>query len=221
MIELAHGVQGLVKSVTMGIALFVIILVFSYIFRESQVAGLVLSGSYKLGDLVWLAMLGLIGAVVFDIGDNVSPLLAWVAKNRYAGESELDWNELVRAVTRVAVLFVVWLLLLSPVESLVVAFGSLINANALRASYHILFGLAISYCGLSGALRSRATGLKQLEPPSEVHWDGLQEAVKMSEYLKRLEALESSGQIDDKTYEKLHAEYESKLRAAIEKSAGP
>jgi hypothetical protein len=221
MIELAYQAQELVKSVTIDIVLVVIILVVSYVFTGTHSAGLVLSGSYTLGDLIWLVMLGLIGAAVFDIGSNVSPLLALVAKKRYGGERVLDWNELVRAVTRVAILIVVWLLLISPVESLVVAFGYLINANALRALYHILFGLAIAYCGVLGALRSRATGLKQPEPLSGVHWDGLQEAVKMSEYLKRLEALESSGHIDDRTYEKLHVEYESKLRAAIEKSAGP
>ena len=214
MIELANQVYGLVKSVTIDIALLAVVLVFSYAFKGLQVAGMKLFGSsYTFGNLVWLVMLGVIGLVLFDIGDRVSPLLASVVRKRYTGKRALDWDVLARAVTRVANLIVVWLLLASPTKSMVQLLGF---PDAALGLYHILFGLAIAYCAVSGAVESRAPGLKRLEPLSGVSWDGLEEAVRMSQYLKRLEALGSSGHMDERTYDKLRAEYERRLREAIE-----
>jgi len=216
-IELANQVYGLVKSVTIDIALLAVVLVFSYAFKGLQVAGMKLFGSsYTFGNLVWLVMLGVIGLVLFDIGDRVSPLLASVVRKRYTGKRALDWDVLARAVTRVATLIAVWLLLIPPVASLVDVLRSQVSPNTVLGLYHILFGLAIAYCAVSGAVESRAPGLKRLEPLSGVSWDGLEEAVRMSQYLKRLEALGSSGHMDERTYDKLRAEYERRLREAIE-----
>jgi len=215
-IELANRVYGLVKSVTIDIALLVLILGFWYVLQGSRVIGVTLFGSYTFGNLLWLILLGLIGAVLFIIGDRVSPLLASVVRERYTGKRVLDWDEFMRAVTRVAILIAVWVLLLSSIKSLVGALSPWISADALLGLYHILFGLAVAYFAVSGAIRCRTPGLKAPESLGGVSWDGLEEAVKTSEYLKRLEALKSSGNIDEKTYDKLHVEYESKLRAAIE-----
>ena len=79
-IELANQVYVLVKSVTTDTALLAAVQVFSYAFQELQVAGVKLFESYTLGNLVWVAMLGMIGVVMFDIGDRVSPLLASLVK---------------------------------------------------------------------------------------------------------------------------------------------
>jgi hypothetical protein len=215
-IGLANQVYGLIKSVTIDIALLAVVLVFSYAFKGLQVAGVKLFGSYTFGNLVWLTMLGVIGLVLFDIGDRLSPLLASVVRKRYTGKRALDWDALARAVTRVATLIAVWLLLISPVASLVDGLRSQVSPNAVLGLYHILFGLAIAYCAVSGAVEGRATKLKRLEPLSGVSWDGLEEAVRMSQYLKRLEALGSSGHMDERTYDKLRAEYERRLRESIE-----
>jgi hypothetical protein len=215
-IEVANQVYGLVKSVTIDIALLAVVLAFSYALKGLQVAGVKLFGSYTLGNLVWLTMLGVIGVVLFDIGDRVSPLLASVVKKRYAGKRALDWDVLARAVMRVATLIAVWLLLISPVAYLVDVLRSQVSPNTVLGLYHILFGLAIAYCAVSGVVEGRAPRLKRLEPLSGVSWDGSEEAVRMSQYLKRLEALGSSGQMDERTYDKLRAEYERRLREAIE-----
>jgi hypothetical protein len=214
-IELANRVE-FVKSVTIAVGLLVVIQVFSYVFQRLQVADVRLFGSYTFGNLLWLIMLGLTGAILFDFGDRIWPFLTSVVRKRYKGKRALHWDVLTRAITRIGFLIVVWLLLISPVESLVDALRFWIYPIASLGLYHILFALAVAYCAVSGAIQSKATGLEAPESLSGVSWDGLKEAVKTSEYLKRLEALKSSGRIDEKTYDKLRAEYESKLRAAIE-----
>jgi len=215
-IELAHRVQELVKSVTIAVGLLVVIQVFSYVFQRLQVASVRLFGSYTFGNLLWLVLLGLTGAILFDLGDRIWPFLASVVRKRYTGKRALDWDALARAVTRVSTLIAVWLLLISPVASLVDVLRSQVSPNTVLGLYHILFGLAIAYCAVSGVVEGRAPGLKRLEPLSGVSWGGLEEAVRMSQYLKRLEALKSSGNIDEKTYDKLRAEYETKLKESIE-----
>jgi uncharacterized Tic20 family protein len=212
-IELVNRIHGLVKSITIDIALLAVMLVFSQAFEGLQVAGVKLFGSYPLGSFVWLCMLALIGVVLFDIGDQISPLLASVVKKRYTGKRAFHWDVLVRTVIRVATLIAVWLLLASPTKSMV---ELLSFPDATLGLYSILFGLGMAYYAISGAIRSRARELSQLEPLSGVSWDGLEEAVRMSQYLKRLEALKSSGQMDERTYDKLRAEYERRLREAIE-----
>jgi hypothetical protein len=214
--ELANRVYIFVKSVTTDTALLAVVLVFSYVFQGLQVAGVKLFESYTFGNLVWLAMLGMIGIVMFDIGDQVSPLLASVVKKRYAGKRILEWDVLARAFTRIATLIAAWLLLISPVASLIGALRSWMNPSTAFGLYHVLFGLAIAYYIVSGAVGGRASGLKRLESLSGVSWDGLEEAVRMSHYLKRLEALGSSGHMDERTYDKLRVEYERRLREAIE-----
>jgi hypothetical protein len=212
-IDLVYRIHGLVKSITIDIALLAVMLVFSQAFEGLQVAGVKLFGLYPLGSLVWLCMLAMIGSVLFDIGDQVSPFLASVVKKRYTGKRTFHWDILVRTVVRVATLIVWWLLLASPTKSMVELLGF---PDATLGLYHILFGLAIAYYAISGAIQSRARELSRMEPLSGVSWGGLEETVRMSQYLKRLEALKSSGQMDERTYDKLRAEYERRLREAIE-----
>jgi hypothetical protein len=214
-VGLANRVE-LVKSVTIAVGILVVIQVFSYVFRGLQVAEVRLFGSYTFGNLLSLVLLGLTGATLFDIGDRIWPFLASVVRKRYTGKRVLDWDVLSRAITRIGFLIVGWLLLIPPIESLVDALRFWVYPNALLGLYHILFALAAAYCGVSAAIRYKAVRLEATESLSGVYWDGLEEAVKTSEYLKRLEALKSSEHIDDKTYDKLRAEYESKLRGAIE-----
>jgi len=215
-IELANRVHELVKSVTIAVGLLVVIQVFSYVFQGLRVTSVKLFGSYTFGNLLWLVLLGLTGAILFDLGDRIWPFLASFVRRRYTGKRALDWDVLARTVARIVTLIAVWLLLISPVASLVDALRSQVSPNTALGLYHILFGLAIAYCAVSGVVEGRATGLKRLELLSGVSWGGLEEAVRMSQYLKRLEALKSSGQMDERTYDKLRAEYESKLREAIE-----
>lgn len=158
-------------------------------------------------------MLALVGIVLFDIGERASPLVA-SAIRRYTGKkvaSSYAW-----AITSIAVLIAVWLILTTPFEALAKAFEPSISSSALLVLYHVLFGIAITYYAVSGTIRSKAALFQQPEALREVSWDGLDEAVRISGYLKRLEALKSSGNIDDRTYEKLRMEYETKLRGAIE-----
>lgn len=216
MIELANHVHELVKSVIIAVGLLVVIQVFSYVFQGLRVASVRLFGSYTFGNFLWLVLLGLTGAILFDLGDRIWPFLGSFVRKRYTGKRALDWDVLARAITRIGFLIVVWMLLISPVESLVDALRSWIYSNALLGLYHTLFALAVAYCAVSGAIRYKAVGLEVPESLSGVSWDGLEEAVKTSEYLRRLEALKSSGHIDEKTYDKLRVEYESKLRSAIE-----
>jgi hypothetical protein len=215
-IELANSVHELVKSVTIAVGLLTVIQVFSYVFQGLRVASVKLFGSYTFGNLLWLVLLGLAGAILFDLADRIWPFLASFVRRRYTGKRTLDWDALARAVARVATLIAVWLLLISPVTSLVDALRSQLSPNTVLGLYHILFGLAIAYCAVSGVVESRAPRLKRLEPLSGVSWGGLEETVRMSQYLKRLEALKSSGQMDERTYDKLRAEYESRLKEAIE-----
>lgn len=61
--------------------------------------------------------------------------------------------------------------------------------------------------------------LEKQQARPELAWDqisGYEEAVRMSRYLRRLDGLLSSGEIDEKAYDRLRSEYEQKLREAVE-----
>jgi hypothetical protein len=214
--KLTRQAHLVLKHVTTDVALVVILIVVWYTFQGLTVAGVNPFGiSYTFGSLLWLAVLAAIGAVMFDIREQVAPSIGSAIRKRYKGQRVLDWDEVAKAITWIVILIAVWLILASPVKSLADALQPLINPVWVL-SYHVLFALAIAYYAVAGALRSKAPRSEQPEALAKVSWDGLDEAVKMSQYLKRLEALKSSGDLDDKTYQKLHVEYESKLRAAIE-----
>jgi hypothetical protein len=204
------------KVLTTDVAVVVLLIVLWYVLRGLTFAGANIFGiPYTLRDYFWLGVVVLFGIVIFDIPEQVAPSIGSAIRKRYKGKRFLDWDEVAKAVGQIVVLVAVWLILASPVKSLADALQPLINPVWVL-SYHVLFALAIGYYAVSGALRSKAPRSEQPEALAKVSWNGLDEAVKMSQYLKRLEALKSSGDLDDKTYEKLHEEYESKLRATIE-----
>jgi hypothetical protein len=182
------------------------------------VAAAKLFGIYPLGDLVWLAVQFLIGTAILDIGENIAPSVgSWIGK-KYKGTMVVDWCEISRATIAVAILSVAWFFIAGSVESLARALQSSSNPGIILASYNVLFALAIGYYAISGAIKSRAPKEKRPEALGEVSWSGWEEAATMSRYLSRLEALRTLGDLDDRTYEKLRAEYEGKLKQAIELS---
>jgi len=198
------------------VAIVIVILFAWHILQGLWVAGMKLFGSYTFGNLVSLGMLGLIGIVLFDIGERATPLLASAVKKSYKGKRVLDWDELAKTITSIVVFVAVWLLLASPFGSLASALQQLINPGIMRLGYLLMFMLAMAYYALTGAIGSKVPRFKEPEALGAISWDGLEQAVTMSRYLKRLEALKSSGDIDDRTYDKLRMEYEAKLREAIE-----
>lgn len=77
-----------------------------------------------------------------------------------------------------------------------------------------MFGLAIAYYAVSGAIRMKPSGFREPEAIGVVSWDGAWGSSRCP--LKRLEAPESTGDLDKRTYDKLRTEYETKVRKAIE-----
>jgi hypothetical protein len=154
----------LVKHITVSLALVVTVVLESYVFqsvRGRAIAIVNLFDSYTFGELVWLATMMSIGLVIVDIADRlIRPLVSSAITSRYKAKRVLNWDELVRAVIRIAALIVFWLILILPVESLADAFRSWIDPKALVGSYHVLYGLAVAYYAASGAIHSRSPVLK-------------------------------------------------------------
>jgi hypothetical protein len=197
----------------LDVASIIIIFLVWYAIQGLPLVGAKLFGSYTFGKLYWLLVLALVGIVLFDIGERATPLAA-SAIRRYTEKrvaSSYAW-----AITSIGVLIAVWLILATPFETLAKALEPSISSSALLVLYHVLFGIAVAYYAVSGVIRSKAARFQQPEALRQVSWDGLEESVRISGYLKRLEALKSSGNIDDRTYEKLRMEYETRLREAIE-----
>jgi len=173
-------------------------------------------GSYTFASLCWLLFSALAGILFLDLAQQLTPLIASALRKHYGAKRVLDWDESVKAITSIIALIGFWAIMASPVDSLVQELGPLIDPDILLVSYHVMFGIAIAYYALSGVIRSKPRRSRQPEVLDKVSWNGLDDAVRMSRYLKRLEALRSSGDLDERTYEKLRVEYETKLRGAIE-----
>ena len=215
-IELTNDLYRLTRSVAGDVALLVLSLFARYTVTGLPLAGRNIFGSYPFSDFISLVTLALAWFVLLDVGEKVAPFLGSMVRKKYGGKRELNWDELAKATVLIAVLVTMWVSLGSQFQSLALSLGSVVNPNALFGLYTVLFGLAIAYYAVSGAIRSKAPKLKQQEALGDVPWDRTREAVQFSRYLKRLEALKSSGEIDETTYLKLRLEYETKLRQSIE-----
>ncbi len=174
--------------------------------------------SFTYGDLLYCVAVVLVGMIVLDIGYHVAPLLALNLAARYKGKTIANWDELVRTFVSLLILVAVWAFLTDQVQSLADQFQSSINPSVLAVSYHVIFWIAIGSRAISGTLRSRTSSSMQAKRETDDSWNGIDQAARMARYLKRLNQLSVSGEIDGRTYERLCTEYEQRLRQAIESS---
>ena len=187
-----------------------------YVFRETPIGSSSLLIPFLLGKVMYVGIIVFIGVIMLEIGDNIAPFAGSEITRRYKGKRVVNWNGLVKTVVSIVVLTVMWAVLAPPFQSLAGSLESWIKPNTLVPSYNLLFAVVLAYVAIMGTIQSRSPSPTQSEAIVDDSWPGLGQAIKMSQYLKRLEMLRSSQQIDEVTYEKLHGEYERKLRETIE-----
>ena len=210
---LSKAIQAVIKSAALDIFLVVVIALVWYVFRAGSSS---LPIPFTLTNLLYLVIIVFIGMIMLDISDNIAPFAASEITKRYEGKRVVNWEGLVKTVVSIVVLTVMWAVLAASFQSLAGSLKSWINPNILVLSYNLFFAVALAYVVIMGTIQSRGPSSMQSKGIVDASWTGLGQAVKMSQYLKRLEMLRSSGQIDEVTYERLHAEYEQKLGEAIE-----
>jgi hypothetical protein len=218
MLALSKAVQALITSVAVDICWLAVIALVWYLLRATPAGSSSLLIPFSLGNLLYLAVIVFIGMIALDIGHNIAPFAASEIARKYKGKAVVNWEGFVKTVVSIVVLTVMWAALATSVQSLAGSLKSWIDPSALVLSYNLFFAVILAYFAIMGTVRSRSPSSTQSREIVDVSWRGLGEAVKMSQYLKRLEGLRSSGQIDEVTYENLHGEYETKLREAIELS---
>ena len=173
-------------------------------------------GIFTFGDLLSLIVVVLVGIAVFDIFQGFSPMITSFVERGHKGKRDINVAELVKRVISISILATAWLILLPTVQSLAYVLRSLINPSFTLVVYYVLLGVGTGYNIICVITRSRAPRPREPATSPDASWSEFGDAVRMSRYLKRLEEIGISGQIDEKTYARLRAEYEEKLRSAIE-----
>jgi hypothetical protein len=213
---LSGAIQGVIKSVAIDICYMAVVAMVWYILRETPLGTSTLLIPFLLGKLAYVGIIVFIGLTMLEIGDKIAPFAGSEITKRYRGKRVVNWNGLVRTVVSIIVLTMMWVVLSTSFQSLAGSVTFLIDSNALILTYNLFFVVVLAYTGIVGTMQSRSPGSTQSIAIGNASWPGLGQAAKVSQYLKRLEVLRSSRQIDEVMYKKLHDEYEQKLRETIE-----
>jgi hypothetical protein len=186
-LELFKTIQALIKSVAVNICCLVVTAMVWYILRETPLGTSSLLIPFLLGKLAYVGIIVFIGMIILDISDNIAPFASSEITKRYKGKRAVNWDALVKTVVSIVVLTVMWAVLATSFQSLVGSLKSWVNPDTLVLSYNLLFVVVLAYVAIVGTIQSRSPSSTQ--------------SVVIG---------------DEVVYEKLHGEYEKKLREAIE-----